>query len=93
MVQKSVVLTDKKDPYNWEASYDYPQWTWSRVFSWRGVYYEMEDPINIVWDDTNIGAVKSVMIDVNNWVDNPFEYTHYIYSQNQIRQMVVYQYQ
>ena len=37
----------------------------------------MEDPINLVWEQNSLKAVKSVIL-YQKWVDNPVEYTHYL---------------
>ena len=37
----------------------------------------MEDPINLVWEQSNLKSVKRVILS-QRWVDNPSEYTHYI---------------
>ncbi len=74
--EKSVVLTTADDPYSWSqasASVSYPQWTWSKVL-W---FYELEDPINLVWKQSNLITVKSVILK-QRWTDNPSEYTHYL---------------
>ncbi len=82
--EKSVVLTTADDPYSWSkasgsvsasgsASISYPQWTWSKVL-W---FYELEDPINLIWEQSNLKTVKRVILG-QSWVDNPSEYTHYI---------------
>ncbi|HII01737.1 TPA: hypothetical protein HA351_08850 [Methanosarcinaceae archaeon] len=78
--EKSAVLTAADDPYEWwqasasvSGSVSYPQWTWSKVL-W---FYELEDPINLVWEQSNLKTVKSVILR-QRWVDNPSEYTHYL---------------
>jgi len=78
--EKSVVLTTADDPYPWSkasvsasASASYPQWTWSKIL-W---FYELEDPINLIWGQSELKTVKSVILK-QRWVDNPSEYTHYI---------------
>lgn len=84
--EKSVVLTTADDPYEWwlacdsasapvcdSASVSYSQWTWSKVL-W---FYELEDPVNLVWEQSNLKTVKSVILR-QRWVDNPSEYTHYL---------------
>ncbi|MCQ1535815.1 hypothetical protein FTO70_09020 [Methanosarcina sp. KYL-1] len=76
--EKSVVLTTADDPYSWSevtgsTSVSYPQWTWSKVL-W---FYELEDPINLIWEQSNLKTVKSVILK-QRWTDNPSEYTHYI---------------
>lgn len=71
----SMVITYKNDPYQWwNAEYRYPQWTWSKFFSW----YVREDPINMAWEDSGIIEVKNEIL-AERWTDNPSEYTHYIY--------------
>lgn len=74
VAQKNVVLTGQKDPYQWEASYDYPQWTWSKILWW----YEMEDPINMAWEKTNLEAVKSEIL-YEGWTDYPWEEVQYVH--------------
>jgi hypothetical protein len=59
------------------TSFDYPQWTFSKVTSLFKTYYKMEDPINLVWKENNLKTVKSVILN-HKWVDNPVEYTHYL---------------
>jgi len=82
--EKSVILTTADDPYEWwqdtpsasasaSSSVPYPQWTWSKIW-W---FYEKEDPINLVWEQSNLKTVKRVILK-QRWVDNPSEYTHYI---------------
>lgn len=55
----------------------YPQWTYSKITSLFGTYYEVEDPINLIWDDKSLTDVKKVIL-AQKWVDNPVEYTHYL---------------
>ncbi|TQD27928.1 hypothetical protein [Methanolobus vulcani] len=70
----SMVITYKNDPYQWwNDDYKYPQWTWSKFFSW----YVREDPINLAWDNSCLTEVKSEIPE--SWTDNPSEYTHYVY--------------
>jgi hypothetical protein len=59
------------------ASLAYPQWTFSKVVSLFKTYYKMEDPINLVWEQNSLKAVKSTILN-QKWVDNPVEYTHYL---------------
>ncbi|MDD3247754.1 MAG: hypothetical protein PHF18_13035 [Methanosarcina sp.] len=55
----------------------YPQWTFSKFTYFFKTYYKMEDPINLVWEQNSLKAVKSVILN-QKWVDNPVEYTHYL---------------
>jgi len=55
----------------------YPQWTYSKFSSLFKTYYEVEDPINLVWEDSSLNNVKKVILS-QKWVDNPVEYTHYL---------------
>jgi len=69
VTQESKVLTTEDDPY--------PQWTYSKITSLFKTYYEVEDPINLVWEDKSLKDVKNVIL-AHKWVDNPVEYTHYL---------------
>jgi hypothetical protein len=73
VTEKSVVITAANDPYQWRDSYDYPQWTWSKILWW----YERDDPINLAWENTDKNTVKSEMLD-EGWVDDPWEWTRYV---------------
>jgi hypothetical protein len=80
--KESVVLTAEDDSYDWwtstaSTSFAYPQWTFSKFTLLSKNYYEMEDPINLLWEKNCIKAVKSVILN-QRWVDNPVEYTHYL---------------
>lgn len=82
VTQKSVVLTAEDDSYDWWASTSstslvYPQWTFSKFTLLSKNYYEMEDPINLLWEENSLKAVKNVIL-TQRWVDNPVEYTHYL---------------
>ena len=55
----------------------YPQWTYSKFSSRFKTYYEVEDPINIIWTDNSLKDVKNVIL-AQKWIDNPVEYTHYL---------------
>lgn len=86
VTQESAVLTTENDPYPYctgissDASLTssaYPQWTFSKVTSLFKTYYKMEDPINLVWKEQDLKAVKNVFLS-KKWVDNPVEYTHYL---------------
>jgi hypothetical protein len=59
------------------AALAYPQWTYSKFSSLFKTYYEVEDPINIIWTDKSLKDVKNVIL-AQKWVDNPVEYTHYL---------------
>jgi hypothetical protein len=59
------------------TSLAYPKWTFSKVASLFKTYYKMEDPINLVWKQNSLKAVKSIILN-QKWVDNPVEYTHYL---------------
>jgi hypothetical protein len=59
------------------TSFAYPQWTFSKVSSLFKTYYKAEDPINLVWEESSLKTVKSVILN-KKWVDNPVEYTHYL---------------
>ncbi|WP_340819645.1 hypothetical protein [Methanolobus sp. WCC4] len=71
----SLVMTLESDPYPWWIKFDYPQWTWSMSSGW----YVREDPINMVWEEPDIGEVKYVVVNYEKWTDNPSEYTHYVF--------------
>lgn len=75
VTERSLVITNKKDAYQWWDDYDSPQWTWSKYLWW----YVREDPINLAWKDSDIGTIKDEMVVEEGWVDNPSEYTHYVY--------------
>ncbi|RPJ79154.1 MAG: hypothetical protein EHM20_02165 [Alphaproteobacteria bacterium] len=82
VTQESIVLTPSDEPYNWwtstsSTSLAYPQWTFSKLTSFRKTYYEVADPINLIWEQKSLMAVKNVILN-QKWVDNPVEYTHYI---------------
>ncbi|WP_440948672.1 hypothetical protein ACSAZL_10815 [Methanosarcina sp. T3] len=55
----------------------YPQWTYSKFTYLFKTYYKVEDPINLVWEDNSLKAVKNVVLS-QKWVDYPVEYTHYL---------------
>jgi len=78
VTEKSAVLTTANDPYRWWDSYDYPQWACSRWWDGTQWVYEEEDPVNLAWENTNINTAKSEMLD-EGWVDDPWEYTYYVY--------------
>lgn len=82
VTQKSIVLTAEAESYDWYTSPDlispaYPQWTFSKFTFLSKDYYELEDPINLIWEQDSLKAVKCVILN-QRWVDNPVEYTHYI---------------
>lgn len=79
---KSTVLTTSDDPYKWwtstsSISLAYPKWTFSKFTSFYKTYYEVADPINLVWEQNSLKTVKSSILN-KKWIDNPVEYTHYI---------------
>lgn len=55
----------------------YPKWTYSKFNYLFGTIYEVEDPINLIWEDKSLTNVKNV-ISAKGWVNNPVEYTHYL---------------
>lgn len=82
VTQKSVVLTTGSDPLEWWTSpsstyLTYPKWTFSKLTSSHNTYYEVADPINLVWKKKSLKTVKSSILN-KKWIDNPVEYTHYI---------------
>lgn len=82
VTKKSTVLTTSDDPYEWWTSTSltsltYPQWTYSKLTSLYKTYYEVADPINLLWEQNTLKTVKSLILN-KKWVDNPVEYTHYI---------------
>ncbi|WP_319506248.1 hypothetical protein [uncultured Methanolobus sp.] len=76
---KEVVLTKESDPYL--TTTGIPDWTWPKVSCWFGIcWYEMEDPINLVWQNTYKSEVKSEF--PPDWTDYPYENTQYVFIGN-----------
>jgi ribosome-binding protein aMBF1 (putative translation factor) len=66
VTEEERVFTIESDPPRYWNWYHYPQWCYSED---GGVYTE-EDPINMVWENTNKGTVKSEMTE-EGWSDIP----------------------
>lgn len=82
VTQKSVVLTAEDDSLDFVTSnsltsLDYPKWTFSKFTLLSKNYYELEDPINLIWEQDTLKTIKNVILK-QRWVDNPVEYVHYI---------------
>jgi hypothetical protein len=66
---KVTVLTAAEDPPQWWEDYAYPQWAWLQTDSG----YEISDPINLAWENTDKAGVKAALDGLdweNDWVDN-----------------------
>lgn len=82
VTQKSAVITTANDPFEWwisssSTSPTYPQWTFSKLTSSHNTYYEVADPINLIWKQKSLKTIKNTILK-KKWIDNPVEYTHYI---------------
>ncbi|HDN68417.1 MAG TPA: hypothetical protein ENG23_02400, partial [Methanomicrobia archaeon] len=75
VAEKEVVLTREEEPPHWWDEYDYPQWVWLK----SGEIYEQNLPINIAWKGTTKNRAKSEILEEEGWVDDPVEYTEYVY--------------
>ncbi|MCW7071423.1 MAG: hypothetical protein OCU12_03690 [Methanophagales archaeon] len=75
VAEKEVVLTREEEPPHWWDEYDYPQWAWLK----SGEIYEQNLPINIAWKGTTKNRAKSEILEEEGWVDDPVEYTEYVY--------------
>jgi len=65
VTEEERVFTTENDPPRYWDGYHYPQWCYSED---GGVYTEEEDPINMVWENTNIDTVKAEMTE-EGWSD------------------------
>jgi len=74
VTEKETVLTTGDDPPQWWDNYTYPQWVW---FEDSGIY-ERGLPINLAWRNTTKDVAKSEILE-EGWVDNPIQYTEYVY--------------
>ena len=75
VAEREVVLTREEEPPHWWDEYDYPQWVWLK----SGEIYEQNLPINIAWKGTTKNRAKSEILEEEGWVDDPVEYTEYVY--------------
>ena len=74
VTEKVTVLTSEDDPPHWWDGYKYPQWIWFK----SGDVYEKGLPINLAWKNTTKDTAKSEILE-EGWVDNPIQYTEYVY--------------
>ena len=74
VTEKVTVLTSGDDPPQWWDEYKYPQWVWFK----SGDIYERRLPINLAWKNTTKDTAKSEILE-EGWVDNPIQYTEYVY--------------
>ena len=74
VTEKVTVLTSGNDPPHWWDNYEYPQWVWFKDSS----IYERGLPINLAWKNTTKDVAKSEILE-EGWVDNPIQYTEYVY--------------
>jgi len=73
VTEEERVFTTVTDPPHWWNYYHYPPWCYSED---EGVYTEV-DPINMVWENTNINTVMSE-IEEEGWGDPVAEHTFYV---------------
>jgi len=76
VTEEEIVVTREDDPPIWWTTYDYPQWTYSE----DNGNYKREDPINLLWNNANKALAKSEILE-KGWVDNPWQFDHYVYDQ------------
>ena len=75
VTEEEIVVTREDDPPVWWTTYDYPQWT----YKISGVNFIRDDPINLVWDNTNKAMVKSEILEEDDWTDNVWEEDRWVY--------------
>ena len=73
VTEEERVFTTVTDPPHWWNYYHYPPWCYSED---EGVYTE-EDPINMVWENTNIDTAKSEITE-EGWGGAWPEWTFYV---------------
>jgi len=71
----SEVFTSENDPPVTLRTYDYPQWIYEKI---EDTYHQLDEPVNIAWENNNLNTVKSEMLD-EGWWDVIAEDVYYIY--------------
>lgn len=78
----SEVFTTENDPPVTLKVYDYPQWIYEKIGDMH--YLQLDEPINIAWENNDMDTVKSEMLD-EGWWDITAENVYYIYDNNEWR--------
>ncbi len=73
VTEEERVFTTESDPPRYWDGYHYPQWCYSR----DGDTYTQEDPVNMVWENTNLDTTMSEIAE-EGWGDAGAEHTFYV---------------